>query len=87
MNPNVEPLKVVADNMERAGKPTVAEVMAKVNELGAALRVVIVEVKSLPRTPGLDPHQDTTRSLALAQSHLQTGFMWLRRAIDNPNVF
>lgn len=68
-------------------QPTAEELIAQLDVLGDALRALIIRSKHVPRTKGLDPHQDPSRSLALAQSHLQTGFMWLRRAIDMPKVF
>ena len=73
--PEQKPLPLPGDLMERA------------DALGVELRALIVEVKRLPRTKGLDPHQDPVRSLAIAQTDLQTGFMWLRRAIACPKVF
>jgi hypothetical protein len=57
------------------------ELITKINAAGAILRILIIEVKKLPKEKGSEPHQDPIRSLALAQSHLQTGFMWLRRAV------
>ena len=74
---NEQPLKLAV-----AGSKSSAEsLMERLNDLGASLREVIVEAKRLPPTQGLAPHQDPTRSIAVAQSYLQTGFMWLRRAI------
>lgn len=67
--------------------PDPDELLRQVNELGEALRVLIIATKRLPRDKALEPHQDATRSLALAQAHLQTGFMWLRRAIELPKIF
>ena len=67
--------------------PDAADLQRQAHELGEALRVLIVTAKRLPREKALEPHQDPVRSLALAQSHLQTGFMWLRRAIDPPRMF
>jgi hypothetical protein len=61
------------------------ELMEKLNKLGVELRAVVIAAKRLPRTKGLDPHQDPTRSIALSQAHMQTGFMWMRRAI-NPTL-
>ena len=67
--------------------PMAADLLRQVDEIGTVLRALIVETKRLPREKGLDPHQDPVRSLAQAQVHLQTGFMWLRRAIEAPKVF
>ena len=67
--------------------PTAAELLKKVEEAGTALRGIIVLTKKLPRDKAFEPHQDPTRSIALAQAHLQTGFMWLRRAINAPKEF
>lgn len=67
--------------------PKAEDLLLQVNAAGETLRSLIVSAKRLPRDKGLEPHQDPTRSLALAQAHLQTGFMWLRRAIEAPKVF
>lgn len=67
--------------------PTAADLIAKLDEIGASLRELVIVSKRLPRVPGLEPHQDQARSLALAQAHLQTGFMWMRRSIEAPKVF
>lgn len=45
------------------------------NELGAAIDVI-------EATPGVDK-----RALAIAQTNLQTGLMWLVRAIARPEGF
>ena len=92
-----EPLKVVegGEKVELLGReiseppkaPTAVELTARTNELGEQMRSLIVAAKRLPATKALDPHQDPVRSIALAQSHLQTGFMWLRKAIEQPKVF
>ena len=67
--------------------PTAEELLAEVERLGVELRTVIVRTKKLPRVSGLDPHQDLTKALAVAQVELQSGFMWLRRAISQPKIF
>lgn len=72
---------------EKPAAPVKEDVLAKVEEIGVQLRAAIIAAKRLPRDGYTDPHQDPARSLALAQAHLQTGFMWLRRAIENPKVF
>lgn len=66
---------------------TAEELLLQVEAIGNTLRYLIVAAKRLPRDTALEPHQDPTRSLSLAQAHLQTGFMWLRRAIEKPKVF
>lgn len=63
------------------------ELLARVNELGKTMREIIVLAKRIPVTAAYAPHQDPVRSLAQAQQYLQTGFMWLRRGIENPDVF
>ena len=69
-------------------KPTAEELLKKVEEVGEALRALIVLTKRLPREPqALDPHQEPGRALSLAQMYLQTGFMWLRKAIKAPKEF
>ena len=72
---------------ERQTTPVRSDVMDRVEKAGAEIRELIVLTKRLPREGGFESHQDPARSLSLAQSHLQTGFMWLRRAIENPKVF
>ena len=67
--------------------PTTEELSERVNKVGDDLRAVIVDTKRLPRVKGIDPHQDQGRALALAQAHLQTGFMWLRRAVKPQQEF
>jgi hypothetical protein len=84
-----------AENVTLEGKevkeipaiPDRDELITKINAAGAILRMLILEAKKLPKEKGVEPHQDSVRSLALAQSHLQTGFMWLRRAVFAPDVF
>lgn len=62
------------------------ELQKQVDDVGEYLRKLIVLAKLLPRK-GLEPHQDELRCLGQAQTLLQTGLMWLRRAIDAPKVF
>lgn len=84
-NPNIE---LEGKEVKEAPKPVNAdELMLKVEELGAQLRALIVESKRVPREKGLEAHQDPVRALALAQSNLQTGFMWLRRSIKPSKDF
>lgn len=66
---------------------TAEEIDSALRALGSELRRLIVSAKRLPRVPGLEAHQDPARALALAQSHLQTGFMWMRRAIAPKDEF
>ena len=97
MDTNVLPLEVKSSGpkLEVVGSeikilpatPTDAELLAKLTECGDALRELIVLSKRLPRIAGLEAHQEQGRSLALAQAHLQTGFMWLRRAISPSKDF
>ena len=67
--------------------PTKEEVLREINELGEALRAMVMKAKRVPRVAGLGPHQDTIRCLSQAQNHLQTGIMWLRRSVECPNIF
>ena len=97
METNVLPLEVKSSRseLEVAGRevktapqpPTEAELLAKLTECGDAMRELILLTKRLPRIAGLEAHQEQGRSLALAQAHLQTGFMWLRRAISPSKDF
>ena len=93
---NVLPLDVKASsNVEVTGReitekpaiPTAEELTKKMDEIGIEMRKLIVQVKRLPRQTSYESHLDPTRSLALSQSHLQTGFMWLRRAIEPTKGF
>lgn len=67
--------------------PPAQDLLRRLEAAGDVLRELIVQTKRLPRTPGLESHQELGRSLALAQSHLQTGFMWMRRSIEQPREF
>jgi hypothetical protein len=71
----------VGNDIPKAEAQNPEQLLADLCALGVGLRDIIVLTKKLKRTPALDPHQDQMRSLSLAQAHLQTGFMWLRRAI------
>ena len=68
-------------------RPTPEDILHRVEEVGIALRGLIVDTKKLAPYPGLETHQHPTRSLALAQENLQTGLMWLRRAIRPEKIF
>ena len=95
-----EPLQLVTDHpcvnprIEVEATPAIpekvpdpGELLREVNELGEALRALIVTCKRLPRDKALEAHQEPARSLALAQAHLQTGFLWLRRALNPDQSF
>lgn len=84
--PGVE-IQLTGTDVTNRPPPDPAEVMKRIEDIGSALRAIIIECKRLPRDKGVEAHQDPTRSLALAQAHLQTGFMWLRRSVENPKVF
>lgn len=98
MTPNAEPLELVVSKsgpeVELVGlevkpleKIDATQLLARIEVAGDKLREMIVQAKRIPRATGLEPHQDPTRSLSLAQAHLQTGFMWLRRAVEQPKGF
>lgn len=70
-----------------APAPTAEELLARANALGDQLRALIIDVKRLPREKAIEPHLDPFRSLNIAQQTLQSGFLWLRRAIEAPKVF
>lgn len=73
--------------VKEAPKPLSREELQKqVDDVGENLRKLIVLTKLLPRK-GLEGYNDELRCLGQAQSNLQTGLMWLRRAIDAPKVF
>lgn len=84
LDPKVE---IQGRQVEPKPVPVAAGLLLRINDLGNVLREVIIETKRLPRDAGYEPHQDPTRSLALAQAHLQTGFMWLRKAVTRPKEF
>jgi hypothetical protein len=70
-----------------AGEADPVELLKQLDEIGESLRQLIVQCKRLPKDKSLAPHQESGRSLSQAQVQLQTGFMWLRRAIESPKVF
>ena len=80
-------LSGVQTKPEVSPAPTAEELLARMDAIGVELRSLIVLAKRIPRINGLEPHQDSSKSLATAQSSLQTGFMWLRRAIEQPKIF
>lgn len=67
--------------------PTQEDLLAESIDLGNKIRDLIVRTKRLPIQQGFKPFQDPTRSLALAQSHLQTGLLWLRKCITQDANF
>ena len=94
--PLEHPLEAIGSpNVELRGReikaglpPPDPEAMLKeINEIGNRLRELIVMSKRLPKRPELEPHQDASKCIAMAQSNLQTGFMWMRRIIEAPKVF
>ena len=84
---NVGTDAVEAKHEPEAGTPTAVALLQQVDEFGANLRALLVEAKKLPKVEGLDKYQEPMRSLSIAQENLQTGLMWLRRAIEKPKVF
>lgn len=83
-------IEVVAKEMpaDAPKPPSKDDLLAKANELGDQMRALIVEAKRLPRGKNsIAPHQDPSRALSLSQMYLQTGFMWLRKAIEVPKEF
>lgn len=79
--------KKITEVKEKPAPPDPAVLMAKLNELGDSMRALIIEVKRLPWDRTLGPYQDPVRSIAIGQSQLQTGFMWVRRAIEPNRLF
>jgi hypothetical protein len=77
-------IEVVAKEVKVASAD---ELLKQVDDLGEQLRLLIVASKKVPRDKSLEPHQEQGRALSLAQAYLQTGFMWLRRAIAAPKEF
>lgn len=66
---------------------THGEAMLRIHDIGVIMRELIVDIKKLPTTGAYQAHQDPGRSLSLAQSHLQTGMMWLKRAVTPSEDF
>lgn len=62
-------------------------VSERISAASAELRKLILEVKRLPRDKSLEPHLEEMRCLATAQTNLQTGLMWLRRAVNPTKEF
>lgn len=90
----LEMVKASADiNIDVVGKeiagdiPTPEALCARLEAIGNDLRNLIVDAKRLKRIQGLEAHQDQGRALAQGQSFLQTGFMWIRRAIRPQSDF
>ena len=83
-NPNVI---LEGKEVKKEPPPDADEVMEKINAMGTQMRELILLCKKVPRIDGLDPHQEQVRSLALAQAHLQTGFLWLRRGVKPDKLF
>ena len=66
--------------------PSKEHLLSELDRLAESIRALIVEAKRLKRE-NLEPYQDPIRSLSVAQTNLQTGFLWLRRAIEQPKTF
>ncbi len=59
--------------------------MNQIKALGAAVQQIITELELSAALPGgIEPDQ---RAAAIAKTHLQTGFMWLVRAVAKPQGF
>lgn len=67
--------------------PSRDDVRRAIGEAAMLMRRIILDVKKLPRDKALEPHQDELRCLAQAQTNLQTGLMWLRRAVEQTREF
>lgn len=78
-SPNVEAKGV---EVTAEPSPTKEETLARVSVLSAELRRLILDIKKLPRDKTLSPHLEEVRCLSEAQTLLQTGLMWMRRAIN-----
>lgn len=81
--------KVEAEATEVAAKPVPNkdELVVRISAAGTELRNLILEAKKLPRDRSLEAHQEEMRCLSQAQNHLQTGMMWLRRAVNPSKEF
>ena len=73
----------MVDNQHRqiAGyRDLTGDEIAAMNSLKAQERDLLAAVDAAEQLPGVNK-----RSLAIARTNLQTGFMWLIRAIARPN--
>jgi len=87
------PIAETEDRLQDVTPPEIPNqeaLLAEVEELAAKMRDLIVRAKPLKLLDvgtTRQPHLESKRSLGLAQDYLQTGFLWLRRAIQRPQVF
>lgn len=77
---NIEEPKVID---YRALSEEEKELMIEAKTLGNALGCLI---DNIPEKLGSDD-ADSARARALAKTHIQTGLMWLNRAITKPETF
>lgn len=62
--------------------------MDEVDVLARSMRQLLVRCKNLPKQDEkLETYQMQKRSLTIAQEHLQTGFLWLRRCVSGDTRF
>jgi hypothetical protein len=80
-------VEAVAKEVNSEPVPTKEEMQVRIAVAGAELRKIILAVKRLPRDKALEPHVEELRCLAQAQTNLQVGLMWLRRAVNPTKDF
>ena len=85
-SPNIE-LRGREVTTDKAPPPDADKLLQEVNQIGNRLREIIILSKKLPKKAALEPHQDASKCIAMAQANLQTGFMWMRRIFEAPKVF
>ena len=80
---------VTTDLMNHSGvvRSPEDELLLRVQEIGFELREIIVQAKKLPSEPNIEMHESHMRALDVAQTQLQTGMLWLRRAITRQRGF
>jgi hypothetical protein len=73
------PMPVTPISGYRALSPAELDAINRIKAVGNGIGVLLDEVAAMP---GID-----LRALAIARTELQTGFMWLTRAIARPDGF
>ncbi len=90
IGPNGETVQLPEGEVVGARIPTPEELTAAIDSTGELLRSLIEQIKkyhaALPREK-FAYHTEPMRSLATAQTELQTGFRWLYHSVSRRPVF
>lgn len=96
-DPNGDPVAAIPEGLPAATAefiekpkpelPTPEAILSRLDAIGNDLRALIVDAKKLATGKGFEPHEDPMRCIAIAQSELQTGFLWLKRSINRQKGF